>query len=116
MHKILLTTAFAAAMATQAWAQAGQPGAVNPPTGTPANANATASGLRVGMAVNDSTGLTVGKLSELKPDATGKPFATLQLGAETVTVEADRLTVRGQVASINATQAELKAMAVKPKS
>ncbi len=119
MRFTLLAPLIALALGAQALAQpavpttpAGKP--VNP-TGTAANTSATATALRVGQSVVDSTGLTIGKLSELKADPAGKPMATIQLGTgpETVTVEADRLTIRGQVASINATQAELKATAAK---
>jgi hypothetical protein len=121
MRNILLCTA---AIATMAWsgqavAQVSKPGAVNPPTaatGSAANTTASASGLSVGLSVKDSSGATIGKLTDLKTDASGKEMATIRMGANDVSVGADRLKVKNGAAVVNATKSELKSMAKKPKS
>lgn len=117
MRNLLLCTAAVAALAWNAQALA-QPGAVNPPragTGTAANTTATASGLTVGLTVKDSSGATVGRLADLKADASGKQMATIRMGADDVVVEADKLTAEDGGATVSLTQAELKSMAKKPK-
>lgn len=121
MRNVFLCTAAIAAMAwsPQALAQVAKPGAVNPPaasTGLAANATAKVSQLTVGLAVKDSTGATVGKLTDLKTDASGKQMATIRMGANDVSIGADRLKVKDGAAVADATKAELKTMAKKPKS
>ncbi len=74
------------------------------------DASATAATLAVGASVKDKTGATIGSVTEVKPDATGKQVATIKMGADTFAVETDKLAVADGSATINATQAELKAM------
>jgi hypothetical protein len=117
MRNVLLCAAFAVAAVGSTQALAAQPGAVNPPvasTGSATDTTAT-SGLKVGLSVKDSTGATIGHLTELKADATGKKMATIHMGADNVSIEADRLTVKDGAATVNATKAELQGMAKKPK-
>ena len=65
----------------------------------------------VGLPVKDSTGATIGTVSEVKPDATGaKQMATIKMGEDTFAVDTTALAVRDGVVLINATQAEIKAM------
>ena len=121
MRKLILSTVALAAVAGSASALAQPPasGAVNPPaatTGLPANTTATTSGLKVGLSVKDAAGATVGKLTDLKTDASGKLMATITMGADTVAVEADKLTAKDGAATVSLTQAELKDMAKKPES
>ena len=121
MRNVFLCTTAIAAIAWSALgsAQAGQPGAVNPPaasTGSASNATAKVSQLSIGLSVKDSTGATVGKLTDLKTDASGKQMATIRMGAHDVSIGADRLKVKDGAAVADATKTELQSMAKKPKS
>jgi hypothetical protein len=121
MRKLVLCSIAVAAVAwsAPAAAQTPKPGTVNPPaadTGSTANTTATAGGLAVGLSVKDSTGATVGKLTSLKTDATGKRMATISMGGDTVSVDADKLRAKDGAATVSLTQAQLKAMAKKPRS
>ncbi|HEY9235101.1 MULTISPECIES: hypothetical protein [Phenylobacterium] len=78
--------------------------------GAGADASATASGLAVGATVKDNTGASIGTVTDLKADATGKQVATIKMGADSFAVETDKLAIADGSATINATQAELKAM------
>ena len=49
----------------------------------------------------------------MKPDPTGKQVATIKMGTDTFAVETDKLAIADGSATINATQAELKAMLAK---
>lgn len=109
--------AVATAASAQALAQDQKSGSVNPPaasTGAAADTTAT-SGLKVGLAVKDSAGATIGHLTALKADAAGKQMATIHTDAGKVEVAADRLTVKDGAAAIDATKAEVEGMAKKPK-
>ncbi|MEO8113011.1 MAG: hypothetical protein ABI655_01430 [Phenylobacterium sp.] len=100
------------------------PTSATPPVQTPAdkgaavganaNASATASVISVGLAVKDNTGVTVGQVTGLKTDASGKQLATIKMGADSFTVEISKLALGEEAATINATQAQLKAMLKKP--
>jgi len=121
MRNVFLCTTVIAAVAwsAQGLAQAGQPGAVNPvgaATGSAANATAKVSQLSVGLSVKDSTGAIVGKLTDLKTDASGKQMATIRMGAHDVSIGADRLKVKDGAAVADATKTELQSMTKKPKS
>jgi curli biogenesis system outer membrane secretion channel CsgG len=77
----------------------------------PADSPAPPAAVSVGQSVKDSTGATIGTVSEVKPDATGtKQMATIKMGEETFAVDTTALAVRDGVVLINATQAEIKAM------
>jgi hypothetical protein len=58
-----------------------------------------------GMSVKDNTGALIGEVSGVKGGV-----ATIKMGADTFTVDSDKLGVANGVASINASQAELKKM------
>lgn len=75
-----------------------------------ADASATASTLAVGATVKDNTGASIGTVTDVKADAAGKQVATIKMGADTFAVETDKLAIADGSATINATQAELKAM------
>ncbi|THD72493.1 hypothetical protein [Phenylobacterium sp.] len=93
----------------------GQPSAATPPvssatapTGAGADTSARAAGgasLMTGMSVKDNTGALIGEVSGLK-----NGVATIKMGADTFTVDSDKLGVSNGVANINASQAELKKM------
>jgi glucose/arabinose dehydrogenase len=75
-------------------------------TGADAAANASAAAtLTTGMSVKDNTGALIGEVKALKDGV-----ATIQMGSDTFTVDANKLGVQGGAATINATQAELKGM------
>lgn len=106
--------ALAISLASPAFAQdaAAQQDAAQP---APADAqgadvNATASTLAVGASVKDKTGATIGSVSDVKADAAGKQVATIKMGADTFTVDTEKLAIADGSATINATADELKAM------
>jgi len=80
------------------------------PAGTAADTSASAATLAVGLSVKDNTGATIGQVTQLKPDASGKNVATIKMGADTFAVDAANLAVQDGAAVINATQAELQTM------
>ncbi len=78
------------------------------PSASSAGANTSAnapSTLTTGMSVKDNTGAIIGEVKALKGGV-----ATIQMGNDTFTVDSNKLGVSGGAATINATQAELKAM------
>jgi len=74
------------------------------------DASAAAATLAVGATVKDKTGATIGSVSAVKPDSTGKQVATIKMGADSFTVDTDKLAIADGSATINATADELKAM------
>jgi hypothetical protein len=58
-----------------------------------------------GMSVKDNTGAIIGEVKAVKGTV-----ATVTMGSDTFNVDTDKLGVTNGVASINATQAELKKM------
>lgn len=80
------------------------------PTGADASATAP---LTVGATVKDKTGASIGQVTAVKPDPGGKQVATIKMGTDTFAVETDKLAIADGSATINATQAELKAMLAK---
>lgn len=77
------------------------------PTGAATNTSAT---VAVGQSVKDKTGAVIGSVTQVKPDASGKQVATIQMGADTFAVDTSSLAVDNGAAVINATQAEIKGM------
>jgi hypothetical protein len=71
---------------------------------TAANAGASTS-LTTGMSVKDNAGALIGEVKSLKGGV-----ATIQMGSDSFTVDANKLGVAGGAATINASQAELKKM------
>lgn len=76
-------------------------------TGAATSASAT---VAVGQPVKDKTGATIGQVTEVKPDPSGKQVATIKMGADTFAVDTSSLAVDKGAATINATQAEIKGM------
>lgn len=79
-------------------------------TGAAAGATVTA-----GLTVKDKTGLAIGQVTQVKADASGKQVATIKMGADSFAVDTAALAVDNGAATINATQAEIKAMLPKKK-
>lgn len=79
-------------------------------TGAATDASATTAALAVGLSVKDNTGATIGQITQLKPDASGKQVATIKMGEDTFAVDGANLAVQDGSARINATQAELQGM------
>jgi len=57
------------------------------------------------MSVKDNTGAIIGEVKDLKAGV-----ATISMGNDTFTVDANKLGVSGGAATINATQAQLEQM------
>lgn len=120
MNRLLASAAVAAValVAAPAFAQSsGSPpdAAATPPAKAPAGApSAAASGadasVTTGMTVKDSTGAQIGTVSGVKADATGKQMATIQMGADTFSVDTSRLAVEDGQATVNATAAQIRQM------
>ena len=68
-----------------------------------------------GLPVKDKTGLSIGQVTQVKADASGKQVATIKMGADSFAVDTAALAVDNGAATINATQAEIKAMLPKKK-
>jgi hypothetical protein len=79
-------------------------------SGAAADTSATASALAVGLTVKDNTGASIGQITQLKPDASGKQVATIKMGSDTFAVDGANLAVQDGAAVINATQTELQGM------
>jgi hypothetical protein len=94
-------------------------GAAADPAGASSTGSASASSpavndagttLTSGQAVKDNTGATIGKITKVQSDASGKQFATIQMGADVFAVDASALAVDAAgSAVINETQDSLKA-------
>jgi hypothetical protein len=126
---MLLAAAAAAALATQALAspppdtvKPAPPTTTNPPPPGPQMPpsqpgdvgpnGAVTPGLKVGMPVKDSSGATIGAVSEMKPEGngSGRMFATVKMGADQFAVDASSLQVANGVATINMSQDQIAAM------
>ena len=97
-------------------AAATQPSSAAPSasTGAAANTNATATAaptasLAAGLTVKDNTGTAIGKVAEVKPDATGKSMVTIQMGTRNFQVPATVLALDSSAATINLTKAQIEA-------
>ena len=85
-------------------------GAATPPsTGASVDASANAP-ITSGLSVKDNTGATIGQITQVKPDASGKQTATIKMGADSFAVDTSALVVQNGAAVINSTQAELQGM------
>jgi hypothetical protein len=62
------------------------------------------------MTVKDNTGATIGQVSDVKTDASGKQMATIQMGADRFSVDTSRLAVQGGAATVNATADQIRQM------
>ena len=89
-----------------------QPAPAGP--GAAPGAASAAGKVAVGMSVKDKAGVALGEVTELKADSSGKQIATIKMGADTFSVEADKIGVQSGAGMINLTQAEIQAMIKKP--
>lgn len=77
-------------------------------TGTAANTSATAADLRTGVAVKDSAGLEIGKISSVTKGKTdAETMVTLSSGGKTATVPASSLSLSGGVLVTSQTKADV---------
>jgi hypothetical protein len=112
----LAAAVVALAVAAPALAQTTAPADQTTPPAAPAEGAAPAAGataaapVAAGQPVKDSTGAVIGEVAEVKPDATGKPMATIKMGTDSFAVAVANLAVSDGATLINATQAEIKAM------
>jgi hypothetical protein len=83
------------------------PDAQSPAAGADASAAAP---VTVGLPVKDNTGATIGKVTQVKPDASGKQTAVIAMGADTFAVDTAALAVQNGSAVINASQADIQGM------
>ncbi len=79
-------------------------------TGTSANTSATAGGFTVGETVKDNTGATIGTITDLKTDASGKQSAVIKMGSDQFSVATSNLGSASGAATINLTQAQIASM------
>jgi hypothetical protein len=77
-------------------------------TGTAANTSATGAALSTGMTVKDNTGVSIGQISKLDT-VNGTSMATIKMGEQAFQVPAANLTSDNGAATINLTQAQIKA-------
>jgi hypothetical protein len=87
----------------------------SPPTSSAAPSAATAgvntsATITAGLPVKDKTGASIGSIAGVKSDANGKQTATIKMGADTFAVDTAALALDNGSATINATQAEIRAM------
>ena len=73
-------------------------------------AAAPTAAVTTGLAVKDKTGVTIGKVTDVKTDAAGKSVATIQMGADTFAVDTSAVAVDNGSVVVNASQAEIKNM------
>jgi hypothetical protein len=103
----------ALAFAAPALAQTTAPAA---PAQDPAAAAATtpapaaAAPVTAGQPVKDNTGVVIGSVAEVKPDATGKSMATIKMDDKTFAVAVNNLAVQDGATLINASKAEIEGM------
>ena len=88
-----------------AGAMTSSPSAASAATNSSANAP-----IASGLSVKDNTGATIGQITQVKPDASGKQTATIKMGADSFAVDTSALVVQNGAAVINSTQAELQGM------
>jgi hypothetical protein len=77
---------------------------------TPAPAAAAAAPVTAGQPVKDNTGVVIGSVAEVKPDATGKSMATIKMDDKTFAVAVNNLAVQDGATLINASKAEIEGM------
>ena len=105
-----IALAFAApalAQTTAPAAPAQDPAAAAATTPAPAAAPAP---VTAGQPVKDNTGVVIGSVAEVKPDATGKSMATIKMDDKTFAVAVNNLAVQDGATLINASKAEIEGM------
>jgi hypothetical protein len=85
-------------------------GSSTAPSAATGSATNTSARVSAGMTVKDSTGASIGQVTEVKPDASGQQTATIKMGTDTFAVGTSSLAVQGGSAVVNATQEELRQM------
>ena len=81
-----------------------------PATGASTDASASVPIPTSGLSVKDNTGATIGQITQVKPDGSGKQTATIKMGLDSFAVDTAALVVQNGSAVINSTQAELQGM------
>ena len=84
--------------------------AAAPAAADPAAPAAAAAPVTAGQPVKDNTGVVIGSVAEVKPDATGKSMATIKMDDKTFAVAVNNLAVRDGATLINASKAEIEGM------
>jgi len=82
-------------------------------SGAPAASSAgvnTSATITAGLPVKDKNGASIGSVASVKADANGKQTATIKMGADSFAVDTAALALDNGTATINATQAEIRAM------
>jgi hypothetical protein len=102
------TTAAPATPATPATTPAtpATPATTGASSDTSANASASAP-LAVGMQVKDNAGAEIGKIADLKADASGAQMATIQMGTDKFSVAASSIAVQNGAGVINLSKADI---------
>jgi hypothetical protein len=103
----LAIAAPALAQTTAPAAPAQDPAAAAATTPAPA---APAAPVTAGQPVKDNTGVVIGSVAEVKPDATGKSMATIKMDDKTFAVAVNNLAVQDGATLINASKAEIEGM------
>ena len=111
-NAIFGAAALAFAVPAVAAAQAADPAAAGSATTAATSAPAAVTS---GLTVKDKTGVAIGQVTDVKADGAGKQVATIKMGADSFAVDTASLAVDNGAATINATQAEIKAMLPKKK-
>ena len=109
MRSILTFSAAALALAVAVPALAQTTAPAQDPAASAAPARAAAP-VTVGQPVKDNTGAVIGSVAEVKPDAAGKPMATIKMDDKTFAVDVAMLAVRDGATLINASKAEIEGM------
>ncbi len=109
MRSILTFGAAALALAVAVPALAQTTAPAQDPAASAAPARAAAP-VTVGQPVKDNTGAVIGSVAEVKPDAAGKPMATIKMDDKTFAVDVAMLAVRDGATLINASKAEIEGM------
>ena len=84
--------------------------AAAPAAADPAAPAAAAAPVTAGQPVKDNTGVVIGSVAEVKPDATGKSMATIKMDDKTFAVAVNNLAVRDGATLINASKTEIEGM------
>ena len=104
------TTAPAAPAQDPAASGATAPAPAGATAGTAAPATTAAAPVTAGQPVKDNTGVVIGSVAEVKPDATGKSMATIKMDDKTFAVAVNNLAVQDGATLINASKAEIEGM------
>jgi hypothetical protein len=101
---LLATPAIGLAEPMSADQPAAAPAAPSSTTAAPAAGSAA---VTAGLPVKDRNGKSIGKVSQVKTDPSGKTIATIRMGADEFGVNASSLAVDNGTATLNVTKSEL---------